>query len=301
MWHHIEFRYGSLSIRVWPFGLSTSGLVELGITHYATFSNYEKLIDECGPGMEKVKEMHERRIADMVDPDEIKRTYGKTVAPVIQESMIRCLEKRPALVPKECKRRMIVISSKIMREVYGTVGLQCGESSDLPLEIKMAKLDAADPLRQSWRGPRFEIGQLDEEQLREEPTHIGHYSNLDKLLDECGPGAKKARDIAIQTNNLMGTTFDRIIADALIECLKKRNLVPSECLDGMVPTLFPITAGIYVSQVGFRCGGGLLGRHSPQLSHGSSMISLASSSLRLACKGNWHQGIPVRKPSCEEE
>ena len=255
--------YGPLEINVRPLNLPMSGLVPVGVSHRAYFSNHKKLVDEFGPGMEKVEEAYERRIADMVDREKIVWAYQEIVGPAVKESMARFMKEHPAFVPKECKRRMIMLRAAIYRGGDGGITLQCGESFVLPLEVRVEELDAGDPRRQPWLGSGYEMDLLGIERPRKEATHVAYYSNLDKLLDECGPGAEKAREIADQADIYESRhVFGRLVDDALVECLERRDLVPPECRDGIVPVHNPVLRGL-VPEVGFRCGS-LTGEASPE-------------------------------------
>lgn len=211
----------------------------VGVTHIASYSSFTKLIDECGPGMESVEEAYERRIADIVDSDKIRWTYNETVDPVIQEAMIRCLERRQHLVPKECQRRMIVLSNARARSGDGYVGLQCGNSAILPLEVRIFPLDPVKKTKFSkiWG------------------THMATYSDLDKMLDECGPGAERARHLAVQSGEDLWDAFGRIVDNALAKCLEKRDLIPEACRHRMTP-LHDSPVRSFEPRVYFRCGGG---------------------------------------------
>ena len=237
--------FGPLEIKVKPRDLTRS-LPSIGtVTHTAYFSSFRKLIDECGPGMESVEEAYERRIADMVDPDKIMWAYNETIEPVIEEAMVRCLEQRRHLVPEECRHRMITVGSSYTRGHDGAVALQCGESAILPLELGIEEFAAVGAIKS----------------FQEKATHIAYYSNLDKLLDECGPGAKKARDIAFQSDDHLWDAFGRIVDHALVECLKKRNLIPEACRHIMTP-LHDAPVRSFEPKVHFRCGGSAKGASS---------------------------------------
>ncbi len=231
--------FGPLEIDVTPLDLTLT-LPTGSATHVAYFSNVDKLIDECGPGMESVEEAYERRLADMVDPDRIMWAYNETIDPVIQDAMMRCLEEQPNLVPKECKHRMVLVRGKNLRSRGGdgVVALQCGESAILPLEVTIKPLDVAHETTSSpIRG-----------------THMATYSNLDKLLDECGPGAKKARDIAFQSKpDDVWDAFGHMVDSALVKCLEKLNLLPEACRHRMIP-LHNSPVRSFEPKVHFRCG-----------------------------------------------
>lgn len=231
--------FGPLEINVKPLDL-TRTLPPIGNNYVAYFSNVDKLIDECGPGMKSVEEAYERRIADMVDPDKIRWAYNETIDPVIEDAMMRCLEERPNLVPKECKHRMVLVRGKNLRARGGDggVGLQCGESAILPLEITIKPLDLAHEITSS----------------QGKGTHLATYSNLGKLLDECGPGAKKARDIAVQSDEDLWDAFGRIVDNALVKCLEKRDLIPEACRHRMI-SLHDSPVRSFEPKVHFRCEG----------------------------------------------
>lgn len=231
---------GPLEIDVTPLDLAR--VLPTGVhTHVAYFSNVRKLINECGPGMESVEEAYERRIAGMVDSDKIRQAYNETIDPMIEDAMIRCLEEQPNLVPKECKHRMVLVRGKNLRARGGDggVGLQCGESAILPLEVTIKPLDIAHETTSSQgRG-----------------THVAAYSNLDKLLDECGPGAQKAQDVAFQSGLYkVRDTFGRIVDNALVKCLEKRDLIPEACRHRMIP-LHNEPVRSFEPKVHFRCEG----------------------------------------------
>jgi len=231
--------FGPLEIKVKPLDLTRTTPAEGSVTHVAYFSNVDKLIDECGPGMKSVEEAYERRIADMVDPDKIRWAYNETIDPVIQEAMIKCLEEQPNLVPKECKHRMVLVRGKNLRARGGdgVVALQCGESAILPLEITIKPLDIAHETTSSQgRG-----------------THVITYSNLDKLLDECGPGAKRAWRLAVQSDDDYRDALGRIVDSALVKCLEKLNLLPEACRHRMI-LLHNSPVRSFEPKVHFRCG-----------------------------------------------
>ena len=248
--------FGPLEIEVEPLDL-TRRLPQMGVTHTAYINNYGKLFDECGSGIEAVQETYERRVAKLLGPDETgevvhgEEAYGKgtyreqvyqeMVNPMIQEAVAQCMDRRPALVPKECKRRMIVIENRRYKGGDAVLDLQCGESAILPLEINIEELFVADVAMP----PRIGI------------THIAQYSNWEKLLDECGPGAHRTLVIAYYwPGDDIWHTFRRMVEDALVECLEKRNLVPPECRHGLIPITYDEPIKNFISrQVGFRCDG----------------------------------------------
>ena len=229
---------GPLEIDVTPLDL-TRTLPSAWRTHVAYFSNVDKLINECGPGMKSVEEAYERRIADMVDPDKIRWTYNETIDPVIEDAMMRCLEERPDLVPKECKHRMVLVRGKNLRARGGDggVGLQCGDSAILPLEVRIFPLDPAKKTQFSkiWG------------------THVATYSDLDKMLDECGPGAERSRHLAVQSDDDLWDAFGRIVDNALAKCLEERDLIPEACRHRMTP-LHDSPVRSFEPRVHFLCG-----------------------------------------------
>ena len=215
------------------------------VTHVANFSDFVKLLAACGPGMEGVEEAYARRIADMVDmvdmvdPKKIYRAYNETIDPMIEDAMVRCLEEQPDLVPEECKHRMVLVRGRNRRAIGGAGGVtfQCGESAILPLEIAIRPLTLADETPSSRGGG----------------THMATYSNLDKLLDECGPGAQRAQDLAFQSDDDLWDAFGRIVDDSLVKCLEKRNLIPEACRQRMTP--LHNSPRSFKPKVRYRCGG----------------------------------------------
>lgn len=117
--------------------------------------------------------------------------------------------------------------------------LQCGYSGILPLEIAIKPLHLADEATPQGK-----------------PTHMVTYSNLDKLLDECGPGAEKAQTIAWKAGKLDNAwdTLGQIVDDAVAQCLEKRGLMPEACRHGMIP-LHNEPVRSFEPEIYFRCGG----------------------------------------------
>ena len=230
--------FGPLEIEVEPYDFaSTLPLANIG-THKVHISNYRKLLDECGPGNENVVKMYERRVADV--SDQVRRSgviWRDFISSVLAEALLRCLEKQPALIPKECRHRMVEMGGSVSRGGRGVVSLQCGESDILPLEVTFRPLD---PTERPQSAPVW-------------GTHLATYSNLDKMLDECGPGVQKAQDLAFsKSSDHVWHAFSRIVDDALIRCLKKRNLIPEACRYGMVPVHNePVRS--FEPKVHFRC------------------------------------------------
>lgn len=229
---------GPLEIDVRPLDL-TRTLPPIEHNYVAYFSDYRKLIDECGSGIENARKMYKRRVAGVIDRDQRGEIWRNTISSLLNEAMVECLERQPNLVPKECKHRMVATGGQVSRG-SGGVGLQCGDSAILPLEVTIKPLDLINKTMSS----------------KEEGTHVATYSNLGKLLDECGPGAKKARDITFQSDiapDDIWDTFGRIVDNALVKCLEERNLIPEACRHQMI-TLHDSPVRSFEPKVHFRCG-----------------------------------------------
>ena len=228
---------GPLEIDVRPLDLTRTLPIGGSDTHVAYFSDYRKLIDECGLGIENARKMYKRRVAGVIDRDQRGEIWRNTISSLLNEAMVECLERQPNLVPKECKHRMVATGGQVSRG-SGGVGLQCGESAILPLEITIKPLDLTNKGMSS----------------KEKGTHMATYSNLDKLLDECGPGVKKARDLALQSDDRLWDAFGRIVDNALVKCLEERNLIPAECRYEMVP-VHNVPVRSFEPKIRFRCKG----------------------------------------------
>ena len=229
--------FGPLVIKVKPYNLALTIPPAGSVTHVASFSSYGKLVEECGMGRENARKMYERSVAGITDRDRKGEVYREMISSVLEEAMAECLERQPNLVPRECKRRMVARGGFTGRG-GGAVAFQCGYSATLPLEVVIRPLD---PTGKTKRSPAW-------------GTHLATYSDLDKLLDECGPGAEKARDIAVQSDDDLWDAFGRIVDNALVKCLEERNLIPAECRYEMVP-VHNVPVRSFEPKIRFRCKG----------------------------------------------
>ena len=67
------------------------------------------------------------------------------------------------------------------------------------------------------------------------------------------PGAKRAWRLAVQSDDDYRDALGRIVDNALVKCLEKRNLIPEACRNRMTP-LHNSPVRSFEPKVYFRCG-----------------------------------------------